>query len=85
MAEGHDAACRSLSSKHSDRFSGVDWDATADEAVYVNGSTLWMDCTVECEIPAGDHLIALFRIHVLRAQPETAPFHSSRFRTLADV
>lgn len=87
LAEGHDAACRSLSSKDGDRFARVDWDATADDAVYVNGSTLWMDCSVECEIPAGDHVIALFRIHGLRAQPESAPlvFHGSRFRTLADV
>ena len=87
LAEGHDAACTSLSSKHGDRFAGVDWEATTDDAVYVRGSTVWLDCSVEREVPAGDHAIVLLRIHGLRARPDTAPlvFHGSRFRTLAAV
>lgn len=87
LAEGHGAACLSLSSKHGDRFAGVAWEATADDAVFVHGSTVWLDCSVECEVPAGDHAIALLRIHGLRAEPDTAPlvFHGSRFRTLAAV
>jgi Conserved protein/domain typically associated with flavoprotein oxygenases, DIM6/NTAB family len=87
LAAGHDAACISLASKHGDRFAGVHWEATADDAIYVHGSTVWLDCSVEREIPAGDHAIALLRIHGLRAQPETQPlvFHGSRFRTLGAI
>jgi flavin reductase (DIM6/NTAB) family NADH-FMN oxidoreductase RutF len=87
LAEGHDAACTSLSSKHGDRFAGVDWEATADDAVFVHGSTVWLDCSVDREVPAGDHAIVLLRIHGLQARPDTAPlvFHGSRFRTLAAV
>jgi flavin reductase (DIM6/NTAB) family NADH-FMN oxidoreductase RutF len=87
LAEGHDAACMSLSAKHGDRFAGVEWEATADDGVYVHGSTAWLDCSVEREVPAGDHAIVLLRIHGMRADPDAAPlvFHGSRFRTLTAV
>lgn len=87
LAADHDAACRSLSAKHGDRFAGVDWEPTSDGAVFVHGATAWLDCTVDAELPAGDHGIVLLRIHALRAEPAAAPlvFHGSRFRTLAAV
>ncbi|MEU7810870.1 flavin reductase family protein [Pseudonocardia sp. NPDC049154] len=87
LAEGHDAACLALSSKHGDRFAGVDWESTADDAIYVHGSTLWLDCEVEREVPAGDHAIVLLRVLALQANPHQAPlvFHGSRFRTLSAV
>ncbi|PKW16525.1 flavin reductase family protein [Saccharopolyspora spinosa] len=87
LAEGHDAECLSLSRKEGDRFAGVSWETTADGAVYVRGATAWLDCSVERELPAGDHAIALLRVHGLRADPGAAPliFHGSRFRTLAAV
>ncbi|QIZ37735.1 flavin reductase family protein [Saccharopolyspora sp. ASAGF58] len=87
LAEGHDAECLSLSRKEGDRFAKVSWEATSDGAVYVHGATAWLNCSVERELPAGDHAIALLRIHGLRADPGAAPlvFHGSRFRTLAAV
>ncbi|MEU6643572.1 flavin reductase family protein [Saccharomonospora sp. NPDC046836] len=87
LAEGHDAQCRSLSRKEGDRFAGVSWAATAGGAVYIHGATAWLDCSIEREVPAGDHSIALLRIHGLRANPGAAPliFHGSRFRTLAAI
>ncbi|GAB3347670.1 flavin reductase family protein [Amycolatopsis echigonensis] len=87
LAEGHDTECLKLSKKDGDRFAGVSWEATADGAIYLHGATAWLDCSVERELPAGDHAIALLRIHGLRADPDTAPlvFHGSRFRTLAAV
>jgi flavin reductase (DIM6/NTAB) family NADH-FMN oxidoreductase RutF len=87
LAADHDVACVSLSRKEGDRFAGVAWEPTAAGAVFVHGATAWLDCSVEAEIPAGDHMIALLRIHALRAEPETTPlvFHGSRFRTLAAI
>ncbi len=85
LAEDHDLACRQLSLKSGDRFAGVDWEASAEGAVFVHGATAWLDCSVRVEIPAGDHAIALLEIHGLHAEPDTAPlvFHGSRFRRLA--
>ncbi|MFF3372208.1 flavin reductase family protein [Streptomyces sp. NPDC002680] len=87
LAADHDVACLNLSRKEGDRFAGVEWEPTGEGAVFVHGATAWLECSVEAEIPAGDHAIVLLRIHALRAEPETTPliFHASRFRTLAAI
>lgn len=87
LAERQDRACRSLSTKDGDRFAGVDWVASRDGAVFVDGATLWLACSVHSEIAAGDHAIVLLEIHGLRADRHTAPlvFHGSRFRRLAAI
>jgi flavin reductase (DIM6/NTAB) family NADH-FMN oxidoreductase RutF len=85
LAEGQDDACRRLSMKRGDRFTGVGWEAGPDGAVFVRGATVWLDCSVHSEVAAGDHLIALLQIHGLRAEQDRAPlvFHGSRYRQLA--
>ena len=85
LAEAQDLECRALAMKDGDRFASVDWEATPEGAVLVNGATAWLDCSIHAEVPAGDHAIVLLGIHGLRATPEVAPlvFHGSRFRRLA--
>jgi flavin reductase (DIM6/NTAB) family NADH-FMN oxidoreductase RutF len=87
LAEDHDVACLALSNKQGDRFAGVEWEAAADDAVYVRGSPLWLDCAVQLQVPAGDHTIVVLRVVGLRADPDRAPlvFHGSRFRTLRSI
>ncbi|MCC3312363.1 flavin reductase family protein [Nocardia africana] len=87
LAEGHDEICMSLSRKKSDRFADIAWDRTSAGGVFVHGATAWLDCSLYSEVPAGDHTVALFEIHGLRADPEAAPlvFHGSRFRRLAAI
>jgi flavin reductase (DIM6/NTAB) family NADH-FMN oxidoreductase RutF len=84
MNSGHDYACRQLSTREGDRFAGVAWTATPDGAVVLFGAPAWLDCTIEREVPAGDHLVVLLRIHALEANPDVAPlvFHRSSFRLL---
>ncbi|GHF35884.1 flavin reductase (DIM6/NTAB) family NADH-FMN oxidoreductase RutF [Amycolatopsis bartoniae] len=86
LAEDQDRACRALSSKDGDRFANVDWYAGDDDAVFVRGAAAWFGCSVEDELPAGDHVIVLLRIHALATEPDVAPlvFHGSRFRRLDD-
>lgn len=85
LAEGHERVCMSLSRKMGDRFDGVSWTGLSTGAVVVQGATAWLDCRLHQEIPAGDHLVALLEICVLRFDPDTPPlvFHGSRFRQLA--
>jgi flavin reductase (DIM6/NTAB) family NADH-FMN oxidoreductase RutF len=80
-------ACRTLSLKNGDRFAGVEWSAGVSGAVFVHGAVAWLDCSIQEEIPAGDHAIVLLAVHALRAEPERAPlvFHGSRFRQLVAV
>ncbi|MTD13025.1 flavin reductase [Nakamurella sp. YIM 132087] len=85
LAAGHDAACRSLSAKNGDRFAGVDRETTDTGAVLVRDAAAWMECSIESELPAGDHTIVLLRIHRMRANAAETPlvFHGSTFRSLA--
>lgn len=87
LAESHDVACLALSSKHGDRFAGVEWEAAANDAIYVHGSTLWLDCAMELQVPAGDHSIVLLRVMGLQVNPDRSPlvFYGSRFRALQPV
>lgn len=84
LSEGHHGACRQLSALDEDRFAGVPWFQTTGGAVLIRDAVALLECTLECELPAGDHQIALLRIHAVQSAPDTAPlvFHSSRFRKL---
>jgi len=85
LAEDHGTVARSLSAKDIDRFASVQWEATDHGAIFVYGSTLWLECTIDDEVPAGDHIIVVLRIQSLKTYPEVAPmiFHGSGFRKLA--
>ncbi|GAA4706987.1 flavin reductase family protein [Pseudonocardia yuanmonensis] len=87
LAEGQDEICARLAGKTGDRFAGTRWYTADDGSVFLHGATLWVDCTIHAEVPAGDHDIVLLHVHGLRTDTAAAPlvFHGSRFRRLADV
>lgn len=84
---GHDqeAACRRLATRGVDRFADLAWTATDGGAVLLTGASAWLDCSIEREIPAGDHEIVLLNVHRLGADPGVPPlvFHGSQYRRLA--
>ncbi|WP_067494893.1 flavin reductase family protein [Actinoplanes sp. TFC3] len=75
---------RQLSAQVADRFAALSWRASQDGAVLLEGSSAWLDCSIEREIPAGDHDIVLLRVHDLDADPAVPPlvFHGSQYRRL---
>jgi flavin reductase (DIM6/NTAB) family NADH-FMN oxidoreductase RutF len=85
LSHEQEEASRSLATRGADRFAGLPWRPTQDGAVLLAGVSAWLDCSVEREIPAGDHEIVLLRVHRLGTDPEVAPlvFHGSRYRRLA--
>ncbi|UIX29186.1 flavin reductase family protein [Streptomyces sp. GQFP] len=87
LAEGHTGEVSALASKKGDRFADVSWEAAESGAVFVHGSTLWLECEVHDQLPAGDHDVVLLRICSLQANPDVAPmvFHNSGFRRLLPV
>lgn len=86
LAEGQDDACRRLSARRGDRFRDVSWQTGEGGSVFITGASAWLDCSPHDEVPAGDHLIALLRIHALHtAENPPLVFHGSRFRRLAAV
>jgi flavin reductase (DIM6/NTAB) family NADH-FMN oxidoreductase RutF len=75
---------RQLSARGVDRFAALRWQATPAGAVLLDSSSAWLECSVEREIPAGDHDIVLLRVHDLDADPDVPPlvFHGSQYRRL---
>jgi flavin reductase (DIM6/NTAB) family NADH-FMN oxidoreductase RutF len=84
LGADHEGVCRQLAAKDGDRFAGVAWRSTLEGAVFIDGAPLVLDCSLEDELPAGDHHIALLRIHGAEVEADVAPlvFHQSRFRQL---
>ena len=85
LAGEHGPVARALSSKSGDRFAGVDWTATDTGAVFVHGSTLWLEVAPYRRIEAGDHEIVLLEIVEVSMNPDVSPmvFHRSSFHELA--
>lgn len=84
LGSHQERACRQLSARDSDRFASLDWRPTDDGAVLLEGASAWLDCSIDQEIPAGDHDIVLLRVHAFGIDGAVAPlvFHASRFRQL---
>lgn len=87
LADGHGPVARALASKAGDKFDHIDWQATESGAVFVHGSSLWLECSLHDRILEGDHEIVVLRVAGLAMIPDVAPlvFHGSDFRRLAPV
>ncbi|MEI5675603.1 MULTISPECIES: flavin reductase family protein [unclassified Nocardioides] len=85
LAAEHAGAARRLASRSGDRFADLPVEPTEDGALFLHGASAWFDCSVEAELPAGDHLIVLLRVHRHHAGVDAAPlvFHRSSFGSLA--
>jgi flavin reductase (DIM6/NTAB) family NADH-FMN oxidoreductase RutF len=84
LAADQERACRQLSSRDGDRFEALDWRATRDGAVLLDGASAWLECSTEAQYEAGDHDIVVLRVHDLDADHGIRPlvFHASQFRRL---
>jgi flavin reductase (DIM6/NTAB) family NADH-FMN oxidoreductase RutF len=85
LAASQRDACRQIASKSADRFAGVEITTTEPGAVFLNDAGLWLDCSVESELPAGDHSVVLLRVHGTSARDNSGDpliFQGSEFRGL---
>lgn len=84
LSNAHAHAVRTLAAKTGDRFAGVETVSSAAGAVFVKGTCLWLESTIEREVPAGDHTIVLLRIRDVTVHGDVSPiiFHRSTFRRL---
>lgn len=90
LSAAHDRAARALSVKDGDRFAGTDTRTQDGGALFIAGCAVWIDASIDQEVPAGDHVIAVLRINEVHC-PEEKPgagvepivFHRSAFRRLA--
>jgi flavin reductase (DIM6/NTAB) family NADH-FMN oxidoreductase RutF len=81
----HDGVCRQIASRTGDRFAGLELHTSDGGAVFLEQAALWLDCSVENEVPAGDHQVVLLRVHGFSTHDgahEPLVFHGSEFRRL---
>ena len=84
LGESHDAAARSLAAKTGDRFAGLETKSTNRGAVFIHGTSVWLESAIEDLVPAGDHTIVVLRVHDIPVHEDVPPivFHRSTFRGL---
>jgi flavin reductase (DIM6/NTAB) family NADH-FMN oxidoreductase RutF len=83
LGESHDQAARTLAAKTGDRFAGLQTVSNRG-AVYIDGTAVWLESSVEQLVPAGDHTIVVLRVSAITVHDDVAPivFHRSAFRKL---
>ncbi|MEU0497278.1 flavin reductase family protein [Mycobacterium sp. NPDC006124] len=84
LGEAHDTAAKTLAAKTGDRFAGLET-ATSDRgALFIHGTSVWLESAIEQEVLAGDHTIVVLRVHDITIHDGVAPivFHRSAFRRL---
>jgi len=84
LGELHDEAARSLAAKTGDRFAGLKTVSTDSGAVFVRGTSVWLESSIEQLIPAGDHTIVILQVSDITVHSDVPPivFHRSAFRRL---
>jgi flavin reductase (DIM6/NTAB) family NADH-FMN oxidoreductase RutF len=84
LGESHDEAARTLAAKTGDRFAGLSTVSTESGAVFVEGTSVWVESEIEQLVPAGDHTIVILRVANVTVHPAVPPivFHRSTFRRL---
>lgn len=84
LGEAHDDAVRTLAAKTGDRFAGLETVSNGGGAVFIQGTSMWLESAIEQLIPAGDHTIVVLRVSDVRVDSAVAPivFHRSVFRRL---
>ncbi len=85
LGESHDAAARTLAAKTGDRFAGLETHSKDSGAVFVHGTSVWLETTVYQEFPAGDHTIVVLQVSQIDVH-DVPPivFHRSTFRKLGN-
>lgn len=85
LGASHDRAARQLGAKAADtRFDGLTHLTSAAGAVFIEGASAWIECSVHDVVAAGDHKIVLLKVNALSTTPDVEPliFHASAFRQL---
>ncbi|MEU0571778.1 flavin reductase family protein [Nonomuraea sp. NPDC005983] len=73
LAEHQQPVCAQLAAKGGDKFAGLTWTGSPGGNPVLDGALAWLDCAVEAEHPAGDHVIVVARVLQLDTHAEGGP------------
>lgn len=65
LSEPQREVCLQLAAKGSDKFSSLEWTTSPSGSPVIDGALAWIECSVEAEYVAGDHVIVVARVHHL--------------------
>jgi flavin reductase (DIM6/NTAB) family NADH-FMN oxidoreductase RutF len=84
LGESHDAAAKTLAAKTGDRFAGLETTSSEGGAVFIHGTSVWLETAIDQLVLAGDHTIVVLAVHDITVHDDIAPivFHRSMFRRL---
>lgn len=57
--------CLQFAAKGAEKFAGLEWSESPGGGPVIDGALAWLECSVEAEYPAGDHMIVVARVHQL--------------------
>jgi 3-hydroxy-9,10-secoandrosta-1,3,5(10)-triene-9,17-dione monooxygenase reductase component len=73
LAEDQEALCRTFATSGADKFEGVGWRPGGLGGPILNDVLAWVECRIEAEHPAGDHVIVVGRVAGVGVEREGKP------------
>ncbi|GAA0399390.1 monooxygenase [Acrocarpospora corrugata] len=73
LAEDQREVCAQLAARGGDKFAGLAWQRSPGGSPVLDGALAWIDCVLEAEHPAGDHMIIVARVLGLDKHEDGGP------------
>ncbi|MBT2234095.1 flavin reductase family protein [Nonomuraea sp. NEAU-A123] len=73
LAEHQQHVCAQLASRGGDKFAGLRWTGSPGGNPVIEGALAWIDCAIEAEHMAGDHMIVVARVLQLDTHADGGP------------
>lgn len=74
LNSNQEEVCRAFATKGADRFRGLGWrPGTKSGSPVLHDALAFLDCTIEAQHEAGDHMIVVGRVHEMGVIEEHAP------------
>lgn len=73
LSEPQREVCLQLATKGGDKFADLTWTSSPGGSPVIDGALAWLECSVEAEYTAGDHVIVVARVHHLDKHHDGEP------------
>ncbi|WP_242901560.1 flavin reductase family protein [Actinomadura terrae] len=73
LSEPQLKVCERLALRGGDKFADIGWTRTPNGGPLIEGALAWIECSVEQEHVAGDHVIVVARVHALDHHHDADP------------
>lgn len=73
LAEHQEELSRVFATRGADKFRGLGWTPAPSGAPIIDGVLAWVDCDIEAEHDAGDHVLVIGRVRDLDVADEGSP------------